>query len=263
MAIFPFRPDKFCITSLWLMSAAFRSGRWGIGLVPLGALVACQSGEATTTVAAAAAPDRPDSAAADGATGAADEPATQQGTATFSIDGQPESGVLCGVVKTSTKSGFRLTFGAEPFLDVSVADNGQLPLAVGKFPILDWFDGIQVQATLPARFNGESREGRRTYSSFMGIEESSPTDFFHVYDWGAGVQRLRGREVGQVVFTRLSNGTADGSFQSAVYIQVGDVKPTKYQGQDRILHSLKEHQLKGAFKNVPVFDIQKGLRGGQ
>lgn len=228
-----------------------------------GSLAACGSPDPATTHATPAASPAGPAAIASTDSPPADSVDAPVGTVTFTIDGQAEAGVSGGVSKLSSTT-FTLAFGSEQ-LEVSAINHGKQPLAVGRFPILDWdHPGVQVIAgRLPARFNGEGQGGRGTYSSFMGIEESNRSNPFHVYDWGAGVQPLRGREVGQVVFTRLSDGTADGTFQCAIYIESGPVKSVAYQGQSRVLHPEKEHLLKGTFKGITVFDAGSVLRGGK
>ena len=204
MSTFRFQLAALLTMSTWLVSAAFRQGRHGIGLLLLGAMVACLSGEATTPDAAPAALDSADPTAAD----SNDAPAAQ-GTITFSIDGQPEPGVSCVLTDRGAEKGFLLSFSSEQLWEVGIVQTDKSPLIVGKVAILDGNSSpAYAAATLPSRFNKEAPEGHRDYISFVGLTESG-ADYLNVYDWGAGIRRLTDREVGQVVFTRIGNGTAD------------------------------------------------------
>lgn len=254
MSTFRFPLTALSAMSTWLVSAAFRRGRRGIGLLLLWAMAACQSGEAPATDAARAALDRDDSAAADTSDAA-------QGTVTFSIDGRPESGVSCTLINGVAKTNFMVNFVSDS-LDLSLMGTDESPFIIGKFAILDGIPSpVSATATLPPRFRKESPEGGQ-YLSCVGLIQDRTSPIVYVYDWGAGIQRLTGREVGRVVFTRIGNGTVDGSFQSAVYLEPFDPKVIKYQGEDRFLQQTKEHLLKGTFKDVPVIDAQKALNGG-
>ncbi|AWM34599.1 hypothetical protein DDQ68_18520 [Hymenobacter nivis] len=81
-----------------------------------------------------------------------------------------------------------------------------------------------------------------------------------IHNRGQWLQELRGRPLGQLVFTRVGGGTADGSFQSLVYRLVTNaLQQVEYQGRPRALLKLEEHTVKGTFKNLPFGDYEKSM----
>lgn len=84
-------------------------------------------------------------------------------------------------------------------------------LAVGKHAILDTTSAVQLTGRLPAtgRQGIAPPEDPETFSAPFAVSASADTPL-GAYDWGKGLQELRGRPLGQLVFTRVGEGTADG-----------------------------------------------------
>ena len=145
---------------------------------------------------------------------------------------------------------------------VQVIGGLKAPLAVGKYAILDTASAVLITGNLPARLR-EERAKPEDLDSFsapyiVSVPAEAPLGHTFIYDWGEGLQGLRGRPLGQLVFTRVGNGTADGSFQSLVY-RPGTHSVIEYQGRPRALIKLEEHTVKGTFKNLPFADYEKSM----
>lgn len=176
---------------------------------------------------------------------------------TLSIDGEKvpaHSYVLSNV--PPPLQGFVLGIESEQ-TQLTITGTPSAPLAVGKYDFLDIMEsGVLVTAGLPPRFDKELENRQTGFHSRIGYKEGSP--LAGVYDWGAGLQELQGRKLGQMVFTRVSNGTADGSFQSYVY-GVLSSKTIPYKGRERVFQKLQGHQLRGTFKNLPINNVAKAM----
>ena len=137
-------------------------------------------------------------------------------------------------------------------------------LVVGKHAILDTTSTVQLTGRLPAtgRQGIAPPEDPETFSApfVVSVPADTPLGTAFIYDWGKGLQELKGRPLGQLVFTRVGEGTADGWFQSLAYrLRTNAPKQTEYQGRTRVLIKLEEHPVKGTFKNLPFGDYEKSM----
>lgn len=219
-------------------------------LLLLGILSACQSPDSSTAQANPTTPIRPVTEASDPAT------APTIPSFTLSIDGQTEplGEVTLG---KAPKGGFVFGFtGPQAHVEIVGPGAPNVQIAVGKYPIFDTNSPIVITAGLPPRFDAEREDPALTgYFSHLGDDENHGASSVH--DWGEGLQKLRGRKLGEVVFTRVSDNTADGSFQSYVYSN--SFSHVEYEGRLQVLVRHKGHLLKGTFKNLPYGDVGKAM----
>jgi|GEM_PF-2767360 len=217
-------------------------------LLGLSLLAACQSPDTPVVQAAQAAPasmaPAPSAPAAEGAA-----------SYTLTIDGQPEA-LTEVLLSRAPNQGFVFGFTSAQ-ATVEIIGSAKAPLVVGTYPVLDIAGtAVSITAELPPRYAPERKADDPTgYFSMLGLKKGEPVA--QVHDWGKGIQELQGRQLGQVVFTRVSPTTADGSFKSYVYSK--SFSQTEYQGQPRVLVRHKGHLLEGTFKNLPYGDVGKSL----
>jgi len=213
-------------------------------------LSACGSQQETaTTPSAAATPAEP---------AGATEPAntsTTGSTLALSFDGVPEP-VKEAPLSIAPKGGFVLGMETAKAY-VTVLGGPKAPLAVGTYAIRDTAGSVvSATSSLPARFAKEEEATQGGYLTTLGMKAGSP--IAGLVDLGKGPEELHGRQLGQISFTRVADGSADGSFEFTVYGMTGTSEVT-YQGRQRPLHTLKGHQVKGSFKNVPFGDPGKAV----
>lgn len=245
----------------------FRAWNRRIGVLSLGLLLACQGGSTSPANGEAAAPanaappsSSPANAAAPGA------------AFTLLIDGESQQVQSATLVMLKAKGGFTISFEAGK-VAVEITGGPKAPLVVGKYAIRDTASAVLLTGNLPAKLRKERAEPDflDSFSApyIVSVSENTPLGYTFIYDWGKGLQGLRGRLLGQLVFTRVGNGTADGLFQSLVY-RPGKHSIIEYQGRPRALIRLEEHTVKGTFRNLPfgnyeqsMEDLQKALKAAE
>lgn len=236
----------------------FREWVRAAGVLSLGLLLACQGVGTAPATGEAGAP-----ANAGAPLPAPAGTAAPSAVYTLLIDGAPQPVQSADLAMLKAKGGFTMGFEAGP-VKVQVIGGPKAPLVVGKYAIRDTASAVLLTGNLPTESGKEKgqQEGLDGFSApfFISVPAGTPLGTFIIYDWGQGLQELRGRPLGQLVFTRLGDGTADGSFQSLVYRFVTrESQPIEYQGRPRVLFKLKEHTVKGTFKNMPVADYEQAM----
>ena len=147
---------------------------------------------------------------------------------------------------------------------VQIFGDLKAPLVVGKYAIFDTASTVPITDNLPTK-PGKERADPDDLDGFSApffvpIPADAPLSALVIHDRGQGLQELRGRPLGQLVFTRVGNGTADGSFQALVYRLITNaLQQVEYQGRPRALLKLEEHTVKGIFKNLPFGDYEKSM----
>jgi hypothetical protein len=251
--------DPLLATPIWpvtIVPHLFRPRALAFGLLLLGVLPACQSPNSSAAQANPTIPTRPVTKASDPTAAPATIPSF-----TLSIDGQTEPVQECTLAPAprtlNNNYGFVFGFtGPQAHVEIFGPGAPNVRITVGKYPIFDTNSPVVLTAGLPPRFNAEREDPALTgYFSDLGADESHGASFVH--DWGEGLQKLRGRKLGEVVFTRVSDNTADGSFQSYVYSN--SFSHVEYEGRLQVLVRHKGHLLKGTFKNLPYGDIGKAM----
>lgn len=190
---------------------------------------------------------------------AADAPAPSGATFTLTVDGQPQPLAAATLGKADQKGTFVFSFETVPEQPTTVVfGSGQARLTVGRYAIYDTTrSDVIITADLPARFDKECALAKDAgFGSVLGLPHSSPIAFVH--DRGAGTQELRGRKLGQFAFTRVSEASADGAFESYVYCS-SSMSSITYQSRTRGFVQHKGHLLRGTFKNLPYADAAKAL----
>jgi len=183
---------------------------------------------------------------------------------TLSIDGEAvpaHSYKLTSTPLPTGGSGFMFSIEAAQ-THVGIFSLGSTPLSVGECDVIDTASsaGVMITSRLPPRFNQELKDSGDGFHTFLVDFKKNRT--FMLYDWGAGPQALNGRKLGQMVFTRVSNGTADGSFQCYVYgVLPSEPKIIEWKGELRPRMKLRGHELRGTFKDLPIKDLAKTMNG--
>ena len=241
----------------------FRAEGRSLGVLSLSLLLACQGGSTSPATGEAATPATAPTPANAAAPAAA---------FTLLIDGEPQPVQSADLAMLRAKGGFTMGFEAGS-ASIQIFGSLKAPLAVGKYVIRDTASAVMMTGSLPARLRKAPAkpDDLDSFSAPYGVSvpADAPLGQTLIYDWGEGIQGLRGRPLGQFAFTRVGNGTADGAFQSRVY-RLDTHSIIEYRGRPWALVKLEEHTVKGTFRNPPfgnleqsMDDLQKALKAAE